>query len=90
MKANKQTIQKPLFEQTKILSFWEKEWKDMPEFIQKDLAPYATIQINFANDEDRLKFFKLVNQKCTSKTLSVWYPKDDREKPSNFLYVDEN
>lgn len=32
-------------------------------------------------------FSKLLNQKITKDTKSIWYPKIDREKPSNFIYT---
>jgi len=68
---------------------WEKHWKEMPEYIQEDLQPYKSIKINFRNEEDYKDFAKLIGQKLTYKTLSVWYPVYDREKPSNFLYISD-
>lgn len=67
----------------------EKEWKDMPEFMQKDLDPYKQITVNFETEADMLAFAKLVNQRVTYTTKSIWYPKVDYEKIINKRYVDE-
>ncbi len=68
---------------------WEKEWQNMPEFVQDDKTPYKSVKVNFRNKEDMDEFMKLINQKFTMKTLSIWHPAYDREKPSNFLFVNE-
>lgn len=65
------------------------EWVGMPEFHQEDTSPFQSIKIHFRNEEDRNDFEKLVNQKFTNKTKSAWFPAYDREKPSNFLYTNE-
>ena len=50
------------------------EWKDMPEFVQDKKEPYAKIIIRFDSEEDLQDFAKLINQKLTSKTKSIWHP----------------
>lgn len=35
---------------------WEKEWQDMPEFVQPNIMPYRTINIHFNNKNDVKKF----------------------------------
>ena len=54
---------------------WEKEWKDMPEFVQDDLSSYKKLIIHFRNQEDLENFSKLIDQKINIKTPSIWYPK---------------
>lgn len=58
---------------------WKKYWKGMPEFNQEDNPPYMKIYVSFRNQEDYEEFAKLVSQKLTTKTKSIWYPKLDRD-----------
>ena len=53
---------------------WQKEWKGMPEFVQEKKDAYAKIVIRFDNEEDLQDFAKLINQKLTNKTKSIWHP----------------
>lgn len=68
---------------------WKDEWQDMPEFIQEDASPHQQIIISFRTEEDVQDFSKLIDQPLTNRTKSAWYPTYDRERPSNFLYVNE-
>ena len=52
-----------------------KEEKGMPEFVRKNVKPFQQIVVNFKSREDRLEFEKLVGQKMTSQTDSIWFPK---------------
>ena len=67
-----------------------KEWEGMPEFNQKDLSAMKAIRVNFASQEDIDKFSKLVKQKITLKTRSIWYPKAEKIDMSSELYKDES
>ena len=53
---------------------WQKEWKNMPEFVQNKKEPYSKIIIRFENEKDLQEFAKLINQKLTKKTKSIWFP----------------
>jgi hypothetical protein len=57
---------------------WQ-EWKGMPEFSQKNLAPYRSITIHFASPEDVETFGVLLDQKPPPITSSrgLWFPKPD-------------
>ena len=66
------------------------EWKDMPEFVQKKQDPYAKIIIRFETKEDLEEFSKLINQKLTQKTKSIWHPELQRGIHSGKRYVDES
>lgn len=69
---------------------WQKEWVNMPEFIQtKTEKPYAQITIRFSCKEDLDDFSKKINQKLTKKTKSIWHPQILRGLNSNKIYVDE-
>ena len=57
---------------------WEKHWVGMPEFEQEDDPNYKELLVKFKTKEDYDKFQKLIGQKLTLKTKSIFYPKDDR------------
>lgn len=54
--------------------FWEKEWKDMPEFISEKQEAYAKIIIRFDNEKALQDFAKKIGQKLNKKSKSIWYP----------------
>jgi hypothetical protein len=66
------------------------EWKDMPEFVQEKQEPYAKIIVRFETKEDLEEFSKLINQKLTQKTKSIWHPELQRGIHSAKRYVDES
>ena len=57
---------------------WEKRGVGMPEFEQEDDPNYKELLVKFKTKEDYEKFQKLIEQKLTVKTKSIFYPKDDR------------
>ena len=67
---------------------WEKEWEGMPEYNQKDLSAYKSLIVNFETREDMLAFSKLVNQRLTYKTQSIWYPEATINRYANKRYID--
>ncbi len=77
----------PLFEMD---ADWRKEWQDMPEFTQEDKEPYQRITINFSCRSDVVKFSQLINQNITSKTDSLWFPKQEWIPPKTMVYADES
>lgn len=70
--------EKLLFEETEkdilLNNEWEREWRGMPEFTQEKKEAYATVIIRFDNENDLNDFSKLINQKLTNKTKSIWFP----------------
>lgn len=68
---------------------WQKEWINMPEFKQQKDVPYQKITISFSNEDDVKNFEKLLNQKITKKTKSLWYPYKLKDNRKNRAYVDE-
>lgn len=64
-------------------------WKDMPEFVQKDLTPIFSVIVHFEKKEDVKKFAELIGQTITYKTRSLWYPKAEIGRIVDKLYVDE-
>lgn len=89
-KLSKNSEQLNLFEEELPESFYEKEWKDMPEFIMNPEIPILTIKISFKTNDDIDKFSKLINQKIYPNRENYWYPKLNRNAFSKFVYVDES
>ena len=50
------------------------EWVGMPEFIQEKKEPFSKITVRFETEEDLNAFAKLIGQKLTPKTKSIWHP----------------
>ena len=84
--AKLNTSQETLFGETEQ---WKDEWQGMTEFDQKNLLPEYSVRINFSCVEDLQEFAKLIGQSITTKTPSVWFPKQEKETLSNKRYVDE-
>ena len=53
---------------------WEDHWQDMPEFVQEKKEPFACINVRFDTEEDLQEFAKIIGQKLTPKTKSIWHP----------------
>ena len=82
--------QASLFEDSENEAEWQKEWQDMPEFVQGETEkPYAQIIFRFANENDLKEFSKIIGQKLTNKTKSAWHPKIERGLNSNKIYIHE-
>ena len=58
---------------------WESEWNEMPEFVQDNKMSFRKIIVHFRNNEDINQFSKLLNQKITNKTKSLWFPPDIKD-----------
>ena len=54
---------------------WKETWAGMPSYEQKDLMPWQTVKVHFANHANRQAFALLINQTITDDTRFVWYPK---------------
>lgn len=69
---------------------WRDEWKDMPEFVQEDLSPFKSLTVHFATLDDLKAFGKLIEQKITTDTRSIWFPPAEIGRYANKRYVDGN
>jgi len=67
---------------------WMAEWKNMPEFAHEDLDPHKSIIVHFESRADLIAFGKLMEQKFTNETKSIWYPKVTIVRFSNKRYMD--
>lgn len=67
------------------------EWTGMPAFESENLDPAYSLKVNFASLEDLMEFAKLVDQKITEKTPSIWYPAQGSREGKKFgIYEDES
>jgi hypothetical protein len=71
------------------LELWKKEWKDMPEFIHKNLEPFRSILVHFEKPEDVTAFAKLVKQNITGQTKWIWFPYMPKRSQTDHIWVDE-
>lgn len=69
--------------------FFKKYWKGMPTFDQNDNPPWKQLYVNFRNKEDYEEFAKLVDQKLSGDSKSIWYPKLDIEDNSLHRWIVE-
>ena len=68
-------------------SKWSDLWQGMPEFNMEDLAPWNSVIVHFESREDMDNFSKLVQQKITTKTQSLWHPEAEITRYANKRYV---
>jgi len=65
----------------------DEEWKEMPEFEQKDQNAFKEIKVKFVNEEDYKAFASIIDQKLSLETISIWHPKRDQDQINrNFVY----
>lgn len=69
---------------------WAKDWEGMPEYKHEDLRPYQQIILNFECAEDVAEFAKLIDQKLTEKTDTLWFPVKTPEILKNKRWVSES
>lgn len=66
---------------------WQKEWKDMPEFIAENKKPSQQIIVSFKSYDDVKEFAKRLGIKVTPKTNSTWFPA--KEWDTGTVYVNK-
>lgn len=84
----KETQQQHLFDLSDMFK-WKEDWKGMPDFTQEDLQPTQQIIVSFKTRDDVKRFSELVGQKLTYESKSMWFPKNDRESPSEYVWTGE-
>ena len=68
--------------------WWQEHWKGMPEYISEDLTAFHTIYVHFEKREDMEAFSRLVAQKISLTTQSIWYPEAEIRRFANKRYID--
>lgn len=67
--------------------WWQSYWHKMPEFIQEDLAPKETIQVNFRNQDDLDTLLKLVGNQKINAQGSIWFPESEIGRTAGKYYA---
>lgn len=66
------------------------EWDGMPEFVQNKKEPYAKIIVRFESEEDLQEFARIIGQKLTKKTKSIWHPFKSHWGTQKKIWADES
>jgi hypothetical protein len=56
----------------------EREWQDMPEFVQPASRAFRSINVHFNSEEDVLEFAKRLVIHVTEKTRWLWFPPESQ------------
>jgi len=75
----------PMLDDNAVTDF-ASEWENMPEFVQENAEAYRTIKVHFEADRDVDLFSKLIGQKLTDKTKSIWYPPQEKNDTESKRY----
>lgn len=70
------------------LTAWHEHWQGMPEFVQEDLSPRKSVIVHFETYADLAAFAKLVGQRLTPKTQSIWFPEAEIGRMVDKRFVD--
>jgi len=77
------------FEESQEVDY-EEMWQGMPEYNNEDKTSFRHITVHFRNHEDAFDFGKLIGQKITESTRSLWHPKIDIETYADKVYTSES
>ena len=53
---------------------WEFNWVNMPEFVQEKKTAFSQLVVRFETQADLDSFAKIIGQKLSPKTKSIWHP----------------
>ena len=67
----------------------EAEWEGMPEYEGEDKMGVKQITVHFKTMDDYTAFAKLIQQKLTEKTKSIWYPEAEVLSEVDHVYEAE-
>lgn len=67
---------------------WTELWRGMPEFVQGDERAHQKIVIHFADAGDVASFAEATGLRVTPNTDTLWYPPLERDRASDWVYVD--
>ena len=67
---------------------WYEHWVGMPEFVQENHEPFKSVIVHFANSQDLAMFSRLVDQRITLRTQSIWYPEAEIGRFADIRFAD--
>lgn len=68
----------------------EAEYQGMPEYTAADESGWKRLIVTFKSRDDYYAFAKLIDQKLTDQTRSIWHPFVEHVDNSTTRYVDES
>lgn len=86
-----------LSDNTDAKEYWEKEWQDMPEFVQENKEDRVSVNstksihsvaVHFKTEQDMKDFSDLINRNVTIHTKAFYF-KLREEVDNSKVYVDE-
>jgi hypothetical protein len=66
------------------------EWQGMPECENEDQAPFRSLHVHFASEEDVRRFGEAIGQEIPDRAPSLWFPARAIERLSSTPYVNES
>jgi hypothetical protein len=69
---------------------WQKEWNDMPEFVNEDTFGIRQLIVHFKTNEDVAIFANLIEQNITRETRYIWFPKVQKAHLTSLRYRSES
>ena len=60
--------------------FYQRHWREMPEFTEYAQPPFITLKFNFASERLLTSFARIMKQQISENTKSVWHPALERQK----------
>jgi hypothetical protein len=61
------------------------EWRGMPEFEQEDQSAYRTVYVHFDDVDAVRDFERLMGQRISDQTKSIWHPERIPQKRGEFV-----
>ena len=68
----------------------DEQWKGMPEYEQENAMGFHHLIVHFDTEEDLKSFARLIKQKLTNNTRSIWHPFKQPLKWAEYQTVDES
>lgn len=71
---------------------WQKEWKNMPDYLLEDLAPKFQMLVSFACAQDVIDFGEMIGQKLNPREgrqlKSIWWPQQEIGRMVNKRFIE--
>lgn len=68
---------------------WEELWWGMPEYVMGDARPLYRVTVNLFTVEDLVEFGRRLDMPITTRTDTITFPKENVDKPRDWVYTDE-
>jgi hypothetical protein len=65
-----------------------REWKQMPEFIQPAMPVFYSIDVKFRSEDNLNKFARILGDEFSVESLSIYFKPQNKEKNSKFRWIE--